>query len=89
MWKVTDARGGITEYTYDIAHRMLTIKDPRNIVYLDNDYDVNGRVELQTQADGGEYEFDYTVNGSGQITQTDVTNPRGTSGGSTFNATGS
>ena len=55
---------------------MLTIKDPRNIVYLDCDYDVYGRVEHQTQADGGEYAFDYTVNGSGQITQTDVTNPR-------------
>jgi RHS repeat-associated protein len=77
VWKVTDARGGVTEYTYDIAHRMLTIKDPRNIVFLDNDYDVNGRVEKQTQADGGEYAFDYTVNGGGQITQTDVTNPRG------------
>ena len=77
MWKVTDARGGVTEYTYDIAHRMLTITDPRSIVYLETDYDVTGRVELQTQADGGEYAFDYTVNGSGQITQADVTNPRG------------
>ena len=77
VWKVTDARGGVTEYTYDIAHRMLTIKDPRNIVYLDTEYDVNGRVEKQTQGDGGEYEFAYTLNGSGQVTQTDVTNPRG------------
>ena len=77
VWKVTDARGGITEYTYDIAHRMLTIKDPRSSVYLDTDYDVNGRVEKQTQANGGEYEFVYTVNGGGQITQTDVTYPRG------------
>jgi RHS repeat-associated protein len=77
VWKVTDARGGVTEYTYDIAHRMLTIKDPRGITYLDTDYDVNGRVEKQTQGDGGEFEFAYTVNGSGQVTQTDLTNPRG------------
>ena len=47
-------RGGVTEYTYDIAHRMLTIKDPRSIVYLTNEYDVNGRVSKQTQADGGD-----------------------------------
>ena len=52
VWKVTDARGGVTEYTYDIAHRMLTIKDPRNIVYLENDYDVNGRVD---EADPGRW----------------------------------
>jgi RHS repeat-associated protein len=77
LWKVTDARGGVTEYTYDIAHRMLSIEDPRNIVYLENEYDVNGRVEKQTEVNGAEYEYSYTLNGSGQITQTDVTNPRG------------
>ena len=86
LWKVTDARGGVTEYTYDIAHRMLTIEDPRNIVYLENEYDVNGRVEKQTQVDGGEYEFSYTLNGSGQVTQTDVTNPRGYTRRVTFNS---
>jgi RHS repeat-associated protein len=76
LWKVTDARGGVTEYTYDIAHRMLTIKDPRNIVYLTNEYNISGRVERQTQADSGVYEMAYTTSG-GQITQTEVTNPRG------------
>jgi RHS repeat-associated protein len=88
LWKVTDARGGVTEYSYDIAHRMLTIKDPRNIVYLENEYDTSGRVIRQTQADGGEYEFTYTVNGSGQITQTDVTDPRGVVRRVTFNGDG-
>ncbi len=77
VWKVTDAKGGVTEYTYDAAHRMLTVKDPRNIVYLTNEYDTSGRVYRQTQADAGVYQFNYTADGSGQITQTDVTNPRG------------
>lgn len=88
VWKVTDPRGGVTEYTYDIAHRMLTITDPRGIVYLENQYDVNGRMELQTQADGGEYSFGFTLNGSGQVTQTDLTNPRGYVQRLTFNGEG-
>ncbi len=88
LWKVTDAKGGVTEYTYDAAHRMLTIKDPRNIVYLTNEYETSGRVYRQTQADTGVYQFAYTVNGSGQITQTDVTNPRGYVERVVFNSAG-
>ncbi len=53
-------------YTYDIAHRTLTIEDPRDIsLILTNDYDTNGRVEEQTQADTGIYEFAFTLSGSG------------------------
>jgi YD repeat-containing protein len=85
VWKVTDARGGVTEYTYDIAHRLLTIKDPRNITYLTNEYDVNGRMDRQTQADAGVYEYSYTLNGA-QVTQTEVTNPRGYVRRLTFNS---
>ena len=77
MWKVTDARGGVTEYTYDIAHRMQTIKDPRSITYLDTDYDVTAGWRGRRRPMAGSYEFTYTLNGSSQITQTDVTNPRG------------
>jgi RHS repeat-associated protein len=88
LWKVTDPAGGITEYTYDSSHRMLTIKDARGIVYLENTYDANGRVTLQTQADDTTYDFDYTVDGSGKVTQTDVTNPRGFVTRHTFNSSG-
>jgi YD repeat-containing protein len=77
LWKVTDVRGGITEYTYDAAHRMLTIKDPRGIVYLTNEYDGNGRVIEQTQADSSTFQFNYTLDGAGKVTQTDMTDPRG------------
>lgn len=29
---VTDAAGGVTEYTYDQSHRMTSIKDAKGIV---------------------------------------------------------
>jgi len=73
---VTDPAGGVTRYTYDPSHRILTITDPRGILFLTNEYDTNGRVSRQTQADGGVFTFAYTVAGSA-VTQTVVTNPRG------------
>jgi len=86
LWKVTDAKGGLTEYIYDSNDRMLTIKDPRNIVYLTNEYDAtSGRVTRQTLADTGVYQFTYTVDANGKVTQTDVTDPRGFVRRSTFN----
>ena len=39
---------------------MLTIKDPRNIVYLTNHYDSAGRVDQQTAIDTGTYLFSWT-----------------------------
>ena len=86
LWKVTDAASGVTEYTYDTAHRMKTIKDPRNIVFLTNDYDANGRVILQTQADATTYEFAWTLGPTGNVTQVQVTNPRDIVDRYTFNA---
>ena len=85
---VTDPKGGVTQYTYDSSNRMTTIRDARNIVFLTNQYDANGRVTLQTQADGSIFQFAYTVDGSGKITQTDVTDPRGNIRRVTFNADG-
>jgi YD repeat-containing protein len=86
LWKVTDVQGGVTEYTYDAADRMRTIKDARGIVYLTNEYDDGGRVITQTQADGSTFHFGYTLNGTGGITQTEVTNPRGFLRRVTFNS---
>jgi RHS repeat-associated protein len=56
---------------------MLTIEDPRGIVYLTNEYDANGRVSKQTQADNSTFLFSYSLDGSGKVTQTDLTDPRG------------
>ncbi len=88
LWKVTDPAGGVTEYTYDALHRMLTLKDARGIVYLTNEYDGNGRIIRQTQADATTYQFAYTLDGAGRVVQTDVTNPRGHVERLTFNANG-
>ncbi len=88
LWKVTDAAVGVTEFTYDSVDRMKTIKDPRGIVYLKNDYDINGRVIQQTQADGSVYRYAYTLDGSNKVVQTDVTDPRGFLRRVTFNTAG-
>jgi YD repeat-containing protein len=65
---------------------MTSITDGRTIVYLTNEY-TNGRVTKQTLASGGTYQFAYTVDGNGNVTQTDVTNPRGYVKRLTFNGT--
>jgi RHS repeat-associated protein len=84
LTSVTDPAGGITQYTYDANHRLLTITDPRNITFLTNEYDAQGRVIRQTQADAGVFTFEYTVSG-GFITSTTVTDPRGNRTISRFN----
>jgi RHS repeat-associated protein len=87
LWKVTDA-AGVTEYTYDNSNRMLTLKDAREIVYLTNEYNSAGRVIKQTQADNSTYQIAYTLDTNGEITQTDVTDPRGYIRRITFNSDG-
>ena len=88
LWKVTDPAGGVTEYTYDSANRMLTVKDARAFVYLTNEYNSAGRVTKQTQADNSTYQFAYTLDTNGKITQTEVTDPRGKVRRVTFNSNG-
>jgi len=74
---VTDPEGGVTTYTYDLNNRMSTLTDASTIVFFTNHYDANGRVSSQTQADATTYQFAYTLDGQGNVTQTDVTDPRG------------
>jgi RHS repeat-associated protein len=91
LWRVTDVGGGVTEYTYapyPNDSRILTIKDARGIVFLTNEYDANGRIFRQTQADNTTWQLAYTVDGNGKVTQTDVTNPRGFIERIAFNADG-
>lgn len=85
---VTDPEGGVTTYTYDVNNRMTTLKDARTIVFLTNEYNANGRVSRQTQADQTTYQFAYTLDGQGKVTQTDVTDPRGIVRRVTFNPAG-
>ena len=88
LWKVTDPNGGVTTYTYDANHNMLTLQDARQIVFLTNQYDANGRVMKQTQNDQTTYQFSYVLNGSNQVTEADVTDPRGIKRKVTFNGDG-
>jgi YD repeat-containing protein len=90
---VTDAGGGVTTYTYDPnggQYALIkTITDARNILYLTNVWDLQKRrITSQTQANGTTFQFAYTEDGSGLITQTDVTDPRGTVRRVTFNPSG-
>ncbi len=84
---VIDAAGGRTRYTYDTNHRITSITDPRDILFLGNEYDGEGRVIRQIQADGGVYTFGYSVIG-GLVTETILTNPVGRSTRYRFNAFG-
>lgn len=77
LWKVTNPMSGVSEYTYDTSHRLLTAKEPNGNLHVTNVYDTNGRVQTQTRPDSTTYQFAYTLDGSGNVTQTDVTDPRG------------
>jgi RHS repeat-associated protein len=78
LTKVVDANGGVTNYTYDSLGELLTIQDPRGLVFLTNQYDGNGRIVRQTQPDQTVFQFNYITDPvTGQITETDVTDPAG------------
>ena len=94
LWKVTDPLNHVTEYTYDANHRMTKIKNRNGVEYVTNEYTTAadaptpvGWVKKQTHADGGVYEFTYSVV-NGKSIQTDVNNPRGYIRRTTFNSDG-
>jgi RHS repeat-associated protein len=87
--QVTDANGGVWNYTYDAFSQMTSVQDARGVFYLTNQYDQNGRVIRQTQGDNSTFLFSYTTDpGTGNITQADVTDPRGVVNRTTFTANG-
>ena len=75
--KFLDANGGTTSYAYDSAGRMASITTPNGNTVITNQYDANNRVVQQTQADSTTFGFNYTLDGSGNVTETDMTDPRG------------
>ncbi len=86
---VTDANNGVTTYGYDANNRMTTIVDPLNLTYLTNHYDANGRVYQQDEVNTSQhFTFTYTLNGNGQVTKADATDPRGIKSEITYNADG-
>src|SRR5262249_53691916 len=85
---VLNPAGGLTTYTYDTSDRILSITDPRGITFITNEYDSSGRVVRQKQADGSLWTFAYTTASTGGVTQTVVTDPRGSSTTHRFNGRG-
>ncbi|MGH8974607.1 MAG: DUF6531 domain-containing protein, partial [Acidimicrobiia bacterium] len=84
--QVTDVGGGITSFTYDANHRMLTMRFPRFYAStqtpapeITNHYDASGRVDWQSNQLGpttGKTLFDHAPAGEPPNT-TKVTDPKG------------
>ncbi len=72
----TDAASRVTTYGYNTSNQLTTVKDGRNNTFVTTAYDTNGRVHTQTAGDSGLYTFAYTLDGSGHVTNTTVTDPR-------------
>ncbi len=88
LWQVTDPANHTTTYGYNASNQLTTVTDARGIAFLTNEYDPDGRVMQQTQADATTYQFAYTTDAGGKVTETRVTDPRGHVRKVTFNADG-
>jgi RHS repeat-associated protein len=82
----TDANGNVTSYGYDSGGHLATITTARGNVMVSNEYDTNGRVTQQTHADGGVFAFTYTLDGSGNVTASQMTDALGNSHQFGFNS---
>jgi len=86
---VTDPNLKVEQYNYDATSgNMISVIKPQGNQMMTNIYDANGRVTQQTLADGGIYQFAYTLGAGGRVTQTDVTDPRGNVRRRQFNSNG-
>jgi YD repeat-containing protein len=70
LWTLTDPLRGVTEFSYDTAHRMLTITNARGITFLGDrparpgdDFHLRRRRQLRTATDAltQTTAFDYEV----------------------------
>ncbi len=88
LTKVEAPAGRVTEFEYDGSGRMKAIVNARGNKYLQNAYDANGRVEKQTTADGGVFEFEYDLSEGGKVEATTITDPIGNEREVEFDAEG-
>lgn len=75
---VTDIGNGVTHYTYDSNHLLLTVTDPRNHVVTTNHYDASNRVA--SQADGLQRTTTFAYSGTPLTAaggSTTITDPKG------------
>ena len=57
----TDREGAVSEYGYNTTHGMTSIKDPRGITPIRNDYDESGRLTKHTDAYGNEIIYNHDI----------------------------
>ena len=76
---ITDPNNAVRTYIWDTtANRLTQIKDANNSIVLTNVYDAgSGRVIKQTLADSSTFFYSYTLNKSGNVSKTEVTDRRG------------
>ena len=86
-FQVPDTRVAWTEYGYDAAHNMISVKDSTGFELI-NEYDAKNRPIRQRLNDGTKFSFAYTVNSRGKITQTETTEPDGSVSRVTFTSNG-
>jgi len=80
LTSVTDVLGGVTNFTYDSSHRLLSIKSPicnqtSGCNGLTNNWDGNGRVSQQADQTGKSTTFAYSS--AGPLFTTTITDPLG------------
>jgi YD repeat-containing protein len=85
---VYDANGGTTTYAYGSAGTMTSFTTPDGNVHASNQYNSNNQVTQQTMPDGSSYSFNYNLDSGGNLIQTDVISPLGTTNSLTFNPNG-
>ncbi|MGC4062293.1 MAG: RHS repeat-associated core domain-containing protein [Aquabacterium sp.] len=90
LTQVTDPNGKTRIYTWDTTNNRITaITDPNGNRMVSNDqFDAAGRVLKQTLADNSTFQYAYTVDGTGKVTQVDVKDRRGNIRRLQFNAQG-
>ncbi|MFL9906677.1 DUF6531 domain-containing protein [Paraburkholderia sp. RL17-337-BIB-A] len=87
LTQVTDTGGGVWKYGWDSKSRLVTVTDPEGNLQVTNTYDEKDRIAFQKLADDSTFRFAYTV-ANGKVTQTEVTDRRGSIRRLEFDASG-
>jgi YD repeat-containing protein len=59
LWRLTDSTGRVERYSYNEKAQMLTVAHGTDKPVITNVYDVTGKIERQTMADGHKFEYHY------------------------------
>ena len=85
--QVRRTNGALQRYGYDGANRLVRVAEPTG-TRIQNSYDPAGRISLQTGNWRGSFQFHYTLDSTGKIRTTEVTEPDRSGVRTVFNADG-